>query len=151
MQCTICTGTVHTLAEWGWACMWFVVDPRLPTPVYQQVVDGVKTAVAKGVLASGDKLPSVRELATLMTLNHNTVAKAYQQLERERVIEVVQGRGTYIAPPGRVPDRQQRIQDMMSMMQQIFVAAHYLQLSADDLGTLFQEARDEWERGRNQP
>jgi len=128
--------------------MWFRVDPRLPKPVYQQVVDGVREAVAKGLLREGDKLPSVRELATLMTLNHNTIAKAYQQLEREHVIDVVQGRGTFIAASRLLPDRQERIKKMNDIMKQMIVEAHYLQLSEDDLLALLRGAIREWERGR---
>ncbi len=127
--------------------MWFTVDPRLPTPVYQQVVNGVKIAVAKGILQSGEKLPSVRELATMMTLNHNTVAKAYQQLERERIIEVIKGRGTYVAPPNALLDRQDRIENLTAMMRHIYVESHYLQLSEEDLVSMFREVIEEWERG----
>lgn len=128
--------------------MWFTVDPRLPTPVYQQIVDGIKIAVAKGIVLSGEKLPSVRELATLMTLNHNTVAKAYQQLEREQIIEVIKGRGTYVAPPGSaVRDRQERIENLTAMMRQMYVEAHYLNLSEEDLVSLLREVTREWERG----
>ncbi len=57
--------------------MWLHVDPRSSVPVYLQVVNEVKTAVAKGMLSPGDRLPSVRELATEMTIDHNTIAKAY--------------------------------------------------------------------------
>lgn len=127
--------------------MWFTVDPRLPTPVYQQIVDGIKIAVAKGMLHSGEKLPSVRELATLMTLNHNTVAKAYQQLERERIIEVLKGRGTYVAPPSALRDRKERIENLTAMMRHIYVESHYLQLSEEDLVSLLREVIQEWERG----
>ncbi len=131
--------------------MWFRVDPRLATPVYQQVVDGVKEAVAKGLLRYGDRLPSVRELATMMTLNHNTVAKAYQELERERVIEVVRGRGTYVAQPGVVPDREERLEKMAETMRLLWVEAHHLQLSEDEFVKLFQQSMQEWnrERGRD--
>src|SRR5579875_179520 len=98
--------------------MWFQVDPRSPTPVYQQVVEGVKEAIAKGLLDCGDRMPSVRELATRMTLNHNTVAKAYQELEREHVIEVIRGRGTFVAQPRPTPDRAERIQALSAMVRQ---------------------------------
>ncbi len=126
--------------------MWFRVDPRLATPVYQQVVDGVKEAVAKGLLRQGDRLPSVRELATLMTLNHNTVAKAYQELERERVIEVIRGRGTYVAEPGTLPDRTERVAKMSETIKQLLIEAHHLQMTEGDLLTLFQEGMSEWQR-----
>ncbi len=131
--------------------MWFRVDPRLPTPVYQQVVDGIKEAVAKGLLKPRDRLPAVRELAMLMMLNHNTVAKAYQELERERVIEVIRGRGTYVAAPSLLANRSERIVKMSETIKQLCVEAYYLQMTEDDLLTLFQDLMNEWkrEKGRN--
>lgn len=132
--------------------MWFPIDPRSPTPIYQQIVDGVKEAVAKNILQGGERLPSVRELAGLMTLNHNTVAKAYQELERERVIDVVRGRGTFVAAPGSRPDRAERIARMKDIMKQLWVEAHHLQMTSQDLMTMMQDAVLEWdqERGREE-
>ncbi|CEO88169.1 GntR family transcriptional regulator [Syntrophaceticus schinkii] len=77
--------------------MWFDIDQRSSTPIYQQLVEGVKQAVARGILIQGEKLPSVRELAARITINPNTIAKAYQELEREGVIETLRGRGTFVA------------------------------------------------------
>ena len=128
--------------------MWLSVDPRSPKPVYQQVVEGVKEAVARGLVACGDRLPSVRELATTMTLNHNTVARAYQELERERVIEVVRGRGTFIAASGPRPDREDRVRAMAARMREMLVEAHHLQMSEDDLLELFRATVDAWRRER---
>ncbi len=128
--------------------MWFQVDPRSSTPIYQQVVDGIKSAVARGALQSGDKLPSVRELATLMTLNHNTVAKAYQELERSRVIEVLRGRGTFVAAPGPPPDREERVQAMKERMTQMIIEAHHLQISEQELLRMFRESQERWRRTR---
>ncbi len=128
--------------------MWLSVDPRSPKPVYQQVVEGVKEAVARGLVACGDRLPPVRELATTMTLNHNTVARAYQELERERVIEVVRGRGTFIAASGPRPDREDRVRAMAARMREMLVEAHHLQMSDDDLLALFRATVDAWRRER---
>ncbi|NMP20897.1 GntR family transcriptional regulator [Sulfobacillus harzensis] len=128
--------------------MWFQVDPRSSTPIYQQVVDGIKAAIAKGLLQSGDKVPSVRELATLMTLNHNTVAKGYQELERAHVIEVVRGRGTFVASPGPPPDRGRRIETMKEAMVQMMIEAHHLQLTDHELLEMFQEVQARWRRDR---
>jgi GntR family transcriptional regulator len=130
--------------------MWLHVEPRSQTPVYQQVIDGIKTAVAKGVLAAGDKLPSVRELAVELTINHNTVAKAYQELEREKVIEVIRGRGTFISLHPTVPNAQERKDDLREMMKRMLVEAHHLQMSGSELMVFLQEVMDEWNRtGRN--
>lgn len=124
--------------------MWLQVNPRSSVPVYQQVVDGVKTAVAKGLLAPGDRLPSVRELATDMTINHNTIAKAYQELEREHVIEVVRGRGTFIALAASVPNRQERLSQMRDEMRRLLVEAHHLQMTEDDVLAVFHDVANQW-------
>lgn len=126
--------------------MWLHVEPRSQIPVYQQVMDGIKTAVAKGVLNPGEKLPSVRELAMELTINHNTVAKAYQELERERVIEVIRGRGTFIALHPTVPNAEERKDEMRDRMKRMLVEAHHLQMSEVDLLRLFHEVIEDWKR-----
>ncbi len=124
--------------------MWLRIEPRLPKPVYQQVVDGIKESIAKGVLDQGDKLPSVRDLAAMMTLNPNTVAKAYRELEHERVIEVFRGRGTFVASPAEVPDRNERIEKMSDTMKQLLIEAHHLQMTEADVWQLMQQVMNEW-------
>lgn len=134
----------------GGRAVWLSVDPRSPKPVYQQVVEGIKEAIAKGIFAGGDRMPSVRELASAMTLNHNTVAKAYRELEREQVIEVMRGRGTFIAASRPRPDRDGRVRTMAARMREMLVEAHHLQMSEDDLLDLFCATVRAWqeERGR---
>ena len=130
--------------------MWLTVDPRSPKPVYQQVVDGVKEAVAKGLLEQGERLPSVRELAGAMTLNHNTVARAYQELERDHVIEVVRGRGTFVAAGRPRLDRAERVRDLAGRIRAMLVEAHHLQMSGDEFLELVRTTVRAWheERGR---
>lgn len=74
----------------------FSIDTRSDKPIYEQIVDNIKELSIKGVLKTGDKLPSIRELAGMLTVNPNTVSKAYQELERQKIIETVRGRGTYM-------------------------------------------------------
>lgn len=125
--------------------MWFKVDPRAPTPVYQQIVEGFRETVAKGLMAPGDRLPSVRDLATEMMLNHNTVAKAYQELEREKVIEVIRGRGTYIAKLQEMPNRREKMDQIAHAMKQILVDAYHLQMTEADVWELFHRVVDNWQ------
>ena len=86
--------------------MWFRIDPSSGVPIYRQLADQVKQGVAGGLLKPGDRLPSVRDLALELTVNPHTVAKSYQELEREGVIELPRGKGAFIAsgrvaPPSR--------------------------------------------------
>jgi GntR family transcriptional regulator len=80
-------------------------DPR---PISRQIVDGVRRAVAAGELAPGAQLPSVRGLATQLSINPNTVAKAYAELVAEGWLESRQGLGLYVAPPRQRLSRDER-------------------------------------------
>ncbi len=77
--------------------MWFHIDPASGTPIYLQLVEQVKQAVAGGVLKAGQRLPATRDLAIELAINPNTVVKAYQALEREGVVELPRGKGAFVA------------------------------------------------------
>ena len=72
------------------------IDTNLSTPLFQQLMDQIKKAVMDGLLKPDDPLPSIRQLANDLELNHNTVAKAYRILERDSVIQTKGYRGTSI-------------------------------------------------------
>ncbi len=67
-----------------------------PKPIYQQMVDEVKKALARGELSPGDKIPSHKERAQMSQVNPNTVQRAYQEMEREGLTETLRGQGTFI-------------------------------------------------------
>ncbi|WP_206830208.1 GntR family transcriptional regulator [Alicyclobacillus fructus] len=127
------------------SALWLQVDPRSPTPVYQQIVDGIKAAVAAGWLQPGDRLPSVRDLAVSLAINHNTVAKAYQELERSRVIEVVRGRGTFVAQPGQrpPPDVAERMDKLRDSLRLAWIEAYHLGLEEAEFERMFWQARED--------
>ncbi|MBT4866317.1 MAG: GntR family transcriptional regulator [Planctomycetaceae bacterium] len=75
----------------------FQISIGSTVPIYRQIIDGVRRGVTNGELAVGDQLPSVRALAERLLVNHNTVAKAYQALVRDGVIESRHGRGVFVA------------------------------------------------------
>ena len=81
--------------------MEIVIDTSDSVPVFAQLIDQIKKAVLNGELSSGAALPSIRQLANDMGLNHNTVAKAYRLLERDAVIETKGYRGTFIHPDAK--------------------------------------------------
>ena len=76
------------------------VDPRSGVPIYLQIIEQVKRSVALGVLQSGEQPPTVKQLAIDLTVNPNTVARAYRELEREEVIETAPGRGSFVRANG---------------------------------------------------
>lgn len=73
------------------------IDLKSNKPIYEQVVNEIKEDVIKEFLNPGDELPSVRKLAMDLSVTPNTVAKAYQELERLKIIETIRGKGTYIS------------------------------------------------------
>lgn len=84
------------------------VDDASPLPVYAQLSEQVLGAVARGEMRTGDRLPSVRDVAAALEVNPNTVNRAYAELERLGVVETRRGRGTFVAAQrrthrGRVP------------------------------------------------
>ena len=72
------------------------INSRSSRPIFEQIQKGIKELIYKGALKKGDKLPSVRELAIIITTNPNTISKAYKCLEQENIIITSVGKGTYI-------------------------------------------------------
>ena len=79
-------------------------------PIYEQVKDGLRHLVVTGALQAGDKLPSVRALASSLAINPNTIQRAYEALEREGYLYTVAGKGSFAAPQADVnADRRVRL------------------------------------------
>ncbi len=76
----------------------FSIDYRNPKPIYEQLAEQIETFVLKGVLKENEQLPSVRALAIELSINPNTIQKAYASLEKMGIIYSVKGRGSFIAP-----------------------------------------------------
>ena len=76
-------------------------------PLYVQIMDGVRRGLVRGTLRPEDPLPSVRDLASELRVNPRTVSQAYAELERDGVVQVRHGKGTFIAPEVR-PDQRER-------------------------------------------
>lgn len=73
------------------------IDLESGVPIYMQLVDRVKQMIASGQLQPGEQLPTMRQLATELRINYNTVGRAYLILDQEGVISTQQGRGTFVA------------------------------------------------------
>ncbi len=78
--------------------MWFDIHPDSPIPIFEQIVSQVIFNIASGGLAVGDLIPSVRDLGMRLTVHPNTVAKAFQELERLGVVTARRGRGMEVTP-----------------------------------------------------
>jgi GntR family transcriptional regulator len=75
----------------------FALDLHTGVPVYRQLIDQVRTGIASGSLGAGDQLPTVRQLAVDLSINPNTVMRAYRELELGGLLETHQGTGTFIS------------------------------------------------------
>ena len=87
--------------------MWIRLDPADVRPLYVQIMDEIRRALVRGTLRPEDPLPSVRELAAELVVNPRTVLQAYQELEREGVVYVRRGQGTFVSAGGQ-PGRDER-------------------------------------------
>jgi DNA-binding transcriptional regulator YhcF (GntR family) len=90
----------------------FHLDLQTGVPVYRQIVDQVRGAVASGALHPGDQLPTVRQLAVDLEVNPNTVVRAYRELEYGGLLETHQGTGTFISEqkfPGAADERDRQL------------------------------------------
>ena len=104
-------------------------DPR---PIYLQIMDEIRRALVLGNLRPEDPLPSIRQLALELRVNPNTVAQAYTELEREGVVYVRRGRGTFVAPHVR-PDQEERRALARQVAKRALIDAHRNGLGVEDL------------------
>ena len=79
--------------------LWIQILPGSDEPIYVQITEQISEAIAKGQLASGDKLPAVRKLASELVINPNTVARAYTILEQAGLVTTKTGSGTFVSDP----------------------------------------------------
>lgn len=76
------------------------IDPRSHVPIYRQIAEGVRAAVAAGVYRPGEAVPSLRAMAIQIQVNPNTVQRAYDELQREGLIDARRGKGLFVAEHG---------------------------------------------------
>jgi GntR family transcriptional regulator len=109
------------------------IDSRSPTPIYAQVADRVRVAVASGELAPGDALPSVRALAGRLRVNPATIVQAYRDLEHEGLVEMRQGAGTFVAAVGSDRRARDRAAAARRIVRSMLAEAASLGLGGDDI------------------
>ena len=119
------------------------VSPATGVPLYLQIESQLKHAIAAGALKQGDTLPSVRKLAADLRINPNTVARAYQNLERDGVIRTVPGGGTFVADnvPGLL--KSEKLKRLKPFALQLAVEGTQLRLTRDEILKQVHVALDE--------
>jgi GntR family transcriptional regulator len=118
------------------------------TPVYLQVVDQIKAAVASGALRTGEALPAIRPLAEDLRVNRNTIAKAYAELEHQGVIETVAGTGCFIREAGSPLRKAARLELLAQEIDRAVTQAHHLMVSKAEFLKLSEERLDAFEKQR---
>jgi GntR family transcriptional regulator len=108
--------------------MVFELNYKSAKPVYLQVVDQVKSAVASGSMRAGDALPSIRPLAEELRVNRNTIAKAYTELEHQGVIETLAGKGCFITSQPSPLRKDARLKLLTEHIDDAVIAAVHLQV-----------------------
>lgn len=83
------------------------LDYRDARPIYAQIIDGIREQITAGILAPGEKLPSVRELAATLAINPNTIQRSYRSLELEGWIATVPGKGCFVCSNQKTQYREQ--------------------------------------------
>ena len=123
------------------------VHPASGVPLYLQIESQLKHAIAAGALKAGDSLLPVRKLATELRVNPNTVARAYQNLERDGVIRTVPGGGTYVAEntPGLL--KSEKLRRLRPFAVQVAVEGTQLRLTQEDILKLVKESLKELGEG----
>jgi GntR family transcriptional regulator len=117
------------------------LQPSDNRPLYVQIMDEVRSALVRGTVGPDDLLPSVRELASTLQVNPRTVSQAYAELEREGVVQVQPGRGTFVSPATR-PDLRQRPKVAREVARRALADASRHGLNLDELMTALREAAD---------
>lgn len=121
-------------------------------PIYVQIIDQIKHMIATGNLKPGDQLPTVRQLATDLRVNFNTVARAYRLLDDEGLISTQHGRGTFILPSTSDENGERlRRQDIEWLTRQYLNEVASLEYSAEDAKKIFEQNIKQWIDGGYPP
>ena len=109
------------------------IDTRSSTPIYAQIAERVRVAVAAGELKTGDALPSVRALATRLRVNPATVVQAYRDLEMEKIVDMRQGAGTFIAEVSADTRSRERHAAAKRLVRDMLAEAARIGIGRDDI------------------
>jgi GntR family transcriptional regulator len=121
------------------------VDPRSGVPIYLQVIEQIKRSVAIGILQAGEQLPTVKQLALDLTINPNTVAKAYRELERDGVIETAPGRGSFVRGNGAIETTRTAAADVArDVITSAVREVKSIGVSAEQIRNLMNDAIQRW-------
>lgn len=110
----------------------FELDIRSRAPIYEQLVDRFKELIISEVLKADEQLPSVRELARDLTINPNTIQKAYRELERQNYIYTIRGKGNFVTPSIEISNSD-KLNKLKEELKKILSEAMYLGIKKEEI------------------
>lgn len=116
----------------------FELDFRSRKPIYEQLVEKLKQLVINEVLKKDEKLPSVRELAQQLTVNPNTIQKAYRELEWQGYIYSLKGKGSFVHPVKK-SENDEELNKVREKLRKLFAEAIYLGMTSIEIELLLRE------------
>ena len=133
------------------------IDTTNSVPVYAQIVDQIRRAIASGVLRGGESLPSLRETAVKLRVNPLTVGKAYKLLEQDGLVETRHGLGSFVTANSQASSSTYRSETLAREIDDLLVDAYQLGVSFDQVRRMVEErieqasngfAREKFERSK---
>jgi GntR family transcriptional regulator len=121
----------------------YSIDARSGVPLYRQIIEQVKFAIARGALGPGDQLPTVRQLAVDLAINPNTVMRAYRELEFEGVIDTHQGSGTFVGTREPEIDQLERQRMLDQTLTELLARASTYGFSIEDVQDALRQRKEE--------
>lgn len=122
----------------------FDIDVKSRIPIYEQITENIKRLVIQEVLLPDEQLPSVRNLAQELTINPNTIQKAYRELEREGYVVSLPGKGSFISDMTETMNKE-RVNKLTDELELLIKELIYLDVSAASLKKLVDKVQDEKE------
>jgi GntR family transcriptional regulator len=119
--------------------MFIVISPLNPDPMYKQVTDQIKNAIAEGTLNPEDRLPSIREMARDLKISEITIKRAYADLESEGYIITRSGLGSFVAPINRDRLRREKLSEFRGEIRKLLSIGEKFGITAADLVRLIRE------------
>ena len=123
--------------------MFIALSPGHPDPMYKQVTDQIKDAIASGDLAPNERLPSVRELSEALNVSAITIKRAYFDLETEGYIMTRAGLGSFVAPVERDAMRRRKLEELRGEVARIVKTSAKFGITVDDIVELARQVEGE--------
>ncbi len=117
----------------------FKLDPKSRKSIYEQVIDNLKELIMTGKLEAGEKLPSVRDLSKVITVNPNTVQKAYRELERQGYTYTQSGLGTFVSDKKEISVDKIELEKGKERLDDAVKQLKYMGLSNEEIEGIFND------------